>query len=85
MGSAGGVFTDQLAFGFRTEGFRTFPVTIGLGTDRLTFGFGRLAVGDTVGGLAHVHTFGTVGHFAGFVRAHRSAVRPNFSFIINRI
>jgi hypothetical protein len=73
--SAGGVFTDQFTFGFGTERFGTLPVTVGFGTNRLALGFGRLTMGDTVGGFADIYAFGTISHFASFVRTHRSAVR----------
>ena len=80
--SASGVFTNQLTFGLGTKWLRTLPVAIGLGTYRFALGFGRLAVGYTVGGFANVHAFRAVCHFASFVRAHRSAVRANISIFM---
>jgi len=72
--SAGGVFADEFALGLGTFGLVALPVALGLFTDGFAFGFGDLAVGDAVGGLADGHALGAVFHLAGLVGAHDLAV-----------
>jgi hypothetical protein len=73
--SASRVFTNQFTLGLRAEGFRTFPVTNGFGTNGFTFRFRYLAMGDAVRGIAYVDTLRAIHQFTSFIRAHRSAVR----------
>jgi hypothetical protein len=79
LGSASGVFANKLTFGFGAFGFVAFPVTFGFFTDGFTFGFGDLAMGDTVRRFTDGDTFGAVFHFACFFGAHDLTV-GSFTF-----
>ena len=80
MGSAGGVFTNKLAFGFGAKRLGALPVADWFGADGFAFGLGDLAMGDAVWWVADIYAFGAVHHLTSFIRAHRLAVR---SGIIN--
>jgi hypothetical protein len=68
-----GVFANKFTFWFRTVGFVAFPVTFGFFTNWFAFGFGSLAMSNTVGLFANSNAFRTIEHFTAFIWAFNFA------------
>jgi len=81
LGSASGVFTNKLTFGFGAFGLVAFPVTSGFFANGFTFRFRHLTMSNTVGGFTDSHTFRAIFHFTGLIRTHDLTVR-SFTFDI---